>query len=199
MGAPIIELCILQGKTLEFALQYAEDHFTYCDIVAVPSLVPVQLSVPSHGIPDGWPVTIQCVRRPDELNGDYLATVIDDDTIEINDLVGSCWRHQWSAGGHVRYPTPQDITGWSARATLRRRVGDDSAVLTFHSDPAQNPDGLIIVDPAEHSFTLKLDEAAAKQLQPMVGVWDAEVIDPAGNVFALVGVSPFEIAAEVTE
>lgn len=193
-----IPLTIYQGKTLEFALQYAEDRFTYCDIASVPSLAPVRLSVPSHGIPDGWPVTIQCVRRPDELNGDYLATVIDDDTIEINDLVGSCWRHQWSAGGHVRYPTPQDITGWSARATLRRRVGDDSAVLTFHSDPAQNPDGLIIVDPAEHSFTLKLDETAAKQLTPMVGVWDAEAIDPAGNVFALVALSPFEVVGEVT-
>lgn len=198
MDAPIINLCIQQGKTLEFALQYAEDRFTYRDIAAVPSLAPVRLSVPSHGIPDGWPVTIQCVKRPAEMNGDHIATVIDDNTIEINDLVGACWRHQWAAGGHVRFAVPQDITDWSARATFRRRIGDTSAVLTLDSNPANSPDGLIIVDPAEHSFTLQLTDAVTAALKPMCGVWDAEAVDPDGKVYVLVGVSPFEVVGEVT-
>lgn len=198
MDAPIINLCIQQGKTLEFALQYAESRYNYRDIAAVVSLAPLRLTLPSHSIPDGWPISIQCVKRPAEMNGDYIATVVDENTIEINDLVGSCWRHRWAAGGHVRFPVPQDITGWSARAAFRRRIGDPVAVLTLHSDPGQNPDGLIIVDPAEHSFTLQLTDAVTASLRPMSGVWDAEVIDPDGNVYALIGVSPFEITAEVT-
>lgn len=198
MDAPIINLCIQQGKSLEFALQYAENRYNYCDIAAVVSLAPLRLTLPGHGIPDGWPISIQCVKRPAEMNGDYIATVIDADTIEINDLVGSCWRHQWAAGGHVRFAVPQDITDWSARATFRRRIGDISAVLTLDSNPANNPDGLIIVDPAEHSFTLQLTDAVTAGLKPMMGVWDAEVIDPDGKVYALVGVSPFEVTAEVS-
>ena len=66
MDAPIINLCIQQGKTLEFALRYAESRYSYCDIAAVLSLAPLRLALPSHGIPDGWPITIQCVKRPAE-------------------------------------------------------------------------------------------------------------------------------------
>jgi len=199
MDAPIIDLCFQKGKTLDFALQYASEKFAYVPITGVPSLAPVRLTVVGHGLPDGWPFDVESVKKPSDLNGEnYIATVIDDDTVEINDLVGSSWRHMWSAGGVVKYLIPQDITGWSARAMFRRNIHDNSPVLTFHSDGGENPDGQFVVDPSEHSFTLLLPESVSKSLKPMCGVWDAEVIDPNGAVYALVGLSPFEITDEAT-
>lgn len=199
MNAPIIDLCFQKGKTLEYALLYASDKFAYVPITGVPSLAPVRLTVVAHGMPDGWPFDIECVKKPNELNGEgYIATVVDEDTVEINNLVGSCWRYTWSAGGVLKYLIPEDITGWSARAMFRRNIHDTNPVLTFHSDAGESPDGQFIVDPAEHSFTLLLPEAVSKDLVPTCGVWDAEAIDPDGRVYPLVALSPFEISDEVT-
>lgn len=181
-----IDITLVKGKTFEFALRYASGRLVSREIEAVPSLVPVRLTVTGHGLPDGWPFTVTCVKRPHELNGEYTATVIDEDTIEINDLVGQCWRQSWSGGGVVQYPAPADITGWSARAMFRRHLRDPGA------------DGLFVVDPAESTFTLQLEAEVSELLPTTAGVWDAEAIDPEGRVFPLVGVSAFCIEEEVT-
>jgi len=196
MGAPVIDLTIPKGKTFEFALMYAEGRLVSKAITGVPSLVPVRLTVPDHNLPEDWPFTVSCVRRPSELNGEYSATVIDVDTIEINGLVGQCWRHTWSSGGVIQYPAPGDITGWTARAMFRLRITDAEPVLSFTT--AAGADGLFLVDPANSTFTLSLGAETAESLPVMRGVWDAEAIDPDGNVYPLVAVSPFCISNEVT-
>lgn len=196
MGAPTVELVIPKGKTFEFALRYASGRMVSKEIAALPSLVPVRLTVPDHGMPDGWPFTVSCVVRPYELNGSYVATVVDDDTIEINDLVGQCWRHKWSGGGVIQYPAPADIDGWTARAMFRRTIRDEEPLLTFTTEAGA--DGLFLVDPAESTFTLSLTAERAETLPVVSGVWDAEAVDPSGRVYPLVGVSPFSVSNEVT-
>lgn len=196
MGAPTVELVIPKGKTFEFALRYASGRMVSKEITALPSLVPVRLTVPDHGIPDGWPFKVDCVVRPYELNGSYVATVVDPDTIEINDLVGQCWRHKWSGGGVIQYPAPADIDGWAARAMFRRHLKDEEPLLTFTTEPGA--DGLFLVDAATSTFTLSLSAAVSEGLPITTGVWDAEAVDPEGNVYPLVSVSPFCIGAEVT-
>lgn len=196
MGAPTVELVIPKGKTFEFALRYAASRYIYHPIQGVLSLVPVRLQVPSHGVLDGWPIEILCVERPYELNGKYVASVSDPDVIEINDLVGECWRHKWNAGGIVRYLAPADIDGWTARAMFRRHLKDEEPLLTFTTEAGA--DGLFLVDAAASTFTLSLSAAVSEALPITTGVWDAEAVDPEGNVYPLVGVSPFCVEAEVT-
>ena len=197
MSAPTIDLTIPKGKTFELALLYASDERVYVPITAIPSLAPVRLTAVDHGMPDGWPFEVVCMKRPAELNGAHVAKVVDQDTIEINSLVGDCWR-PWAGGGIVVYQKPEDIGGWSARAMFRRRIGDSDPVLSFHSDPGAGAEGRIIVDAATSSFTLELDADIAEQLPMAAGVWDAEAIDPDGRVYPLVGVSEFRVEGEVT-
>lgn len=193
-----LDITLTQGKDFELALMYASDELVYVPIAGVPSLAPVRLALPSHGMPDGWPFDIACVNRPSELNGrDYVAKVIDDDTVEINSLLGDCWR-PWSNDGVVVYRKPEDITGWSARSTWRRSVNSTDTVLTFHSDPSKNPDGLILIDPAASTFTLQLASGPAAALSG-AGVFDVEAIDPQGRVYPLTVVSRFQIDPEVTK
>lgn len=196
MGAPTVELVIPKGKTFEFALRYASGRMVSKEIASLSSLVPVRLTVPDHGMPDGWPFSVSCVVRPYELNGDYVATVVDPDTIEINDLVGQCWRHKWSGGGVIQYPAPADIDGWTARAMFRRHLKDEEPLLTFTTEAGA--DGLFLVDPTESTFTLSLTAERAETLPVVSGVWDAEAVYPSGRVYPLVGVSPFIISNEVT-
>lgn len=196
--APELDITLTQGKVFEFVLMYASDERVYMPIQAVPSVAPVRLTVPGHGMPDGWPFDISCVPRPDELNGrDYIARVIDADTIEINELLGACWR-TWSSGGIVSYQKPEDVTGWQARSIWRRSINSDDRILSFHSDPNEDADGLIIIDPAESSFTLQLSSDTAELLPVVTGVFDVEAIDPQGRVYPLTSVSRFEVLPEVT-
>jgi hypothetical protein len=201
MSAPEIELTIAKGKTFEQALFYAEGDGYPLEITGVPSLVPVRITIPSHGLPDDWPITIDCVTNPVELNGYYGVRVIDADTVSLLDeenrfVVGQCWKRIWSGGGVVRYPAMANITGWTARAMFRRRIGDTVPVLTFTTEPGA--DGLFIVDPLTSSFTLTLSAQVTETLALMTGVWDAEAVDPLGRIYPLVAVSPFSVTNEVT-
>lgn len=193
-----LDITLTQGKTFELALMYASDERIYIPITGMPSVAPVRLTVPNHNMPDGWPFDIACVKRPDELNGrDYIATVIDQDTIEINDLLGACWR-PWSGEGILSYQKPEDIDGWQARSKWRRSVNSDETVLTFHSDPGEGADGLILIDAINSMFTLQLNAEVAEQLPAITGVFDVEAIDPQGRVYPLTAVSQFSVEAEVT-
>ncbi len=193
-----LDITLTQGKTFELALMYATDERVYRPLAGVPSVAPVRLHVPDHGMPDGWPFDIACVPRPDELNGqNYIARVIDQDTVEINDLLGACWR-PWSSGGILSYQKPEDISGWQARSIWRRSMNAADRILTFHSDPAEGPDGLILVDPATSTFTLQLNADVAERVPVVTGVFDVEAIDPQGRVYPLTAVSQFAVEAEVT-
>lgn len=194
-----LDITLTKGKTFELALMYASDERVYVPITGIPSLAPVRLTLLEHGMPDGWPFDIACVSRPEELNGrGYVAKVIDADTVEINSLLGTCWR-PWNAGGIVVYLKPEDITGWHARSVWRRSLNSTESVITFHSDPSEGADGLIIVDPDMSTFTLQLDAEIAETLPACTGVFDVEAIDPQGRVFPLTAVSRFEIGLEVTK
>lgn len=196
MGAPSVDLVISKGKTFEFALRYSAGTLVSREIQGIPSMVPVRLTVPSHGMPDDWPFRIICVKRPYELNGDYISTVVDEDTIELNGVVGQCWRGRWTHDGVIQYMPPSDLSGWAARAMLRRNIQDPDPILTFSTEPGS--DGDIHIDPEESTFTLMLGDEASGNLPVINGVWDAEAIDPLGQVYELVGISKFYITDEVT-
>jgi hypothetical protein len=198
MAAPAINLTITKGKTFSFGYLYADDAKTFKNITAMPQLAPVQLTVPGHGIPDGWPVQISGVKQPGELNtgdGEYrLATVVDANTIELVNESAYDWR-AYSAGGMVVFNTPIDLAGWTCRAQVRDKIGG-TLLFSWHSDPAQNPDGLIVLSGA--SVTFNIDAATTAAMLWSKGTYDAELVDPSGKVFSMVGPSPVTVAGEVT-
>jgi hypothetical protein len=198
MAAPIINLTIAKGKTFRFGYLYADDAKTYVPIETMPQVSPVRLTSTAHGIPDGWPVQIECVKQPSELNtddGDYrLATLIDANTIELVNTSAYCWK-TYTTGGLVVFHTPIDLTGWSCRAQVRDKAGG-TLLFSWHSDPLQTPDGSIALSGA--SVTFNIDAATTAALTWTKGVYDAELIDPSGVVFSLVGVSSVAVVDEVT-
>ncbi|MNR15612.1 hypothetical protein D3C85_1321580 [compost metagenome] len=180
----------------------------------MPSAAPVRLTVAAHGIPDGWPVHVCDVRSPQELNTvsaddlrkaaegqadlpapSLFARVVDADTIEFNGLVALGWK-AYSSGGVLVLNQPADLTGWSARATVRDRVGG-TVLLEFSSTQADGSAGQILVDVARSQFVLALDAATTAGLTWARGVWEMEATDPDGKVFALVGISQVRVIGEV--
>lgn len=198
--APEIEITITRGKTFEQAYLYADEELAYMPITGMPSAAPVRLTVVGHGVPDGWPVQVSCVKTPTELNsadGDYyFAKVIDVDTIELNSVNAQCWK-ALSGSGLVVFNKPVDLTGWACRAQVRDKAGG-TVLFTWHSDPLQLPDGEAVVDVAMSAFVLKVDATTAAALTWKRGVYDAEAIAPTGEVYPLTAISPVIVADEVT-
>ena len=195
-----IDITITRGKTFEYGFLYAEDDLLYLPITSMPSKAPVQLTVVGHGVPDGWPVRVTCVKHPVELNTpddeSQIAKLVDVDTIELNALNAHCWK-AFSGSGLLVLNKPMDLTGWHCRAQVRDRVGGE-VLFTWHSDPAENPDGEIEVDLARSTFVLKMDAATAAALGWKRGKYDVEAIAPGGEVYALTAISDVEVSDEVT-
>ena len=203
MSAPEIPITIYRGETFEFGIMYAEDEFVspYPEITGMPQVAPVRLTVPNHGVPDGWPVRVACVKSPAEVNTSeednwVYPKVIDADTLELNDVNAHCWR-PFSGTGVLIVNKPADITGWRCRAQVRTKPGGD-LLHTWDSDPAQNPDSLVIVDVALSQFVLTMTAEQSEALAWSKGFYEAEVIAPGGQVYKLTAISPIEVTREVT-
>lgn len=201
MGAPVVDINIVKGKTFEFMYRYADHDLVYKPISAIPSIAPIRLTVPAHSIPDGWPIRIEGVRQPVELNTEddayYIATTVDTNTIELNTVRADEWR-PYSSGGSVIFNRPFDLTGCSARMQIRDRV-DGSLLLTLSSDPSTAPDGEIEVDFNLASLIVRLSPAVTSGITWSRGVYDLELITPDGNVYPVTEVSKVTIGAEVTK
>lgn len=195
-----IDITITRGKTFEFGFLYAEDDLLYLPITGMPSKAPVQLTVAGHGVPDGWPVRVTCVKAPAELNTpddeSQIAKLVDADTIELNALNAHCWK-AFSGSGLLVLNKPMDLTGWQCRAQVRDKVGG-TVLFTWHSDPAESPDGEIEVDVAGGAFVLKMDAAVAAALEWKRGVYDVEAIAPSGEVYPVTAISQVTVEDEVT-
>lgn len=199
MTAPVIDLSIERGKTFEYAFLYAEDDLIYRPITAIASTAPLRLTVPSHGLPDGWVVDIAGVRAPLELNtgedGPRFVRVVDANTLELNALDATLWR-AFGGTGNVVANKPSDLTGWSARAAVRDRVGG-TLLYSWHSDPLQAADGAITVDTARSCFVLVIAATVTAALPWSKGVWEMEAIAPDGKVYPVVAISKIAVSGEV--
>ena len=208
--APEIPITITRGKTFEFGFLYADDEPRQVLITSMPSKVPLRLTVVGHGLPDGWPFWVSCVKSPAELNSGvesddanevmgaepYFVKVVDQDTIEVPGVVAACWKAFSGPGVLITRP-PVDLTGWQCRAQVRDKVGGQ-VLFSWHSDPAENPDGEAVVDVALSIFFLKMDAATAQALTWKKGVYDFEAIAPGGEVYPLTAISTITIDDEVT-
>ncbi len=200
MGAPVVDITIVRGKTFEFMYRYAESELEYARITGMPSSAPVRLTALDHGIPDGWPIRIEGVRHPVELNtpdGEYqFAKRVDESTIELNDFVADQLR-AYSSGGTIIFSKPFDLTGCSARMQIRSSVNGD-VLLTLSSDPLDEADGEITVQVDLAGLAVRLSPTATAAITWNRGVYDLELITPEGNVYPITAVSSVTIGAEIT-
>ncbi len=200
MTAPTFKLSVTRGKTLKQTLLYADTTLKYKAITAQVSTAPVHLTVPDHGIPDGWPVRIQGVSVPSEMNTpeglSVAAYTVDPDTVEINSMDSSSW-DAFTVSGNLVFSAPADLTGWKMRMQVRDKIGGN-VLLSLSSDPADTPDGDIEIDVAGSAFTLKLSAEKTAALSWVSGVYDIEAILPDSSVISVIAPSPILVNQEVT-
>lgn len=200
MPASTYALSIARGKTLEQVMLYSYPYLTYRPISALLSSAPVRFTVANHGIPENWPIRVQGVTSPVQLNTEedkvVQAFIVDENTIELNALDASTWG-TFEASGHVVFKTPAALAGWVFRMQVRTSIGGD-VLLSLSSDPADGADGDILVDTAQSSFTLILPAAITAAIEWKGGVYDIEAIRPDGSVVSVIAPSPITVEPEIT-
>ena len=194
-----LDLDITQGKTFTVNFRWATRPYVYKPITALAMDAPLRITVPQHGLTNGWPVAIvgvtgrggkaiSAANSPPRPNEYRLARVVDPETLEFDDVNAALLGD--ASGGHIQFMTPRDLTGRSVCMMIRNRVGGD-ILFTATTD-----NGYIVVDEAELLITLRIPPTLTETFAWTSGVYDIEITD--GTDVDLLAQGAVSVAKEVT-
>ena len=172
------DLTIQQGRTFSLALRWESPPIVYRPITAIAQTAPARLTVPTHGVPDGWRVAITNVKGMTEINAEankltsrdyHQATVVDANTIDINDINAAGFK-PYVSGGYIQFNTPVDLMGFKARMKIKNRVGG----TTLYTLTTEN--GALAIDAAAKIITIDISESDTAAMTFTTGVYDLELV-----------------------
>lgn len=188
------DLTIKQGKTFTLVLHWETEPIVRKAITGVsfPCGSP-RITAVGHGAPDGWGCAFYGIKGPKQLNAEnnpprsedyHAATVLDADTVELNEInpydeQGNEWP-AYVSGGFLQYNTPIDLAGYTARMAIKDKIGG-TVLLSLTTE-----NNGIVIDNAKKTITLTVEATATDDFTWTRGVYDLELISPAGVVTALI-------------
>lgn len=192
------DLIIEQGKTFSQVLRWEAPPIIYAPITGITQTAPVRITAPLHDCPPGWRVAVVSVKGMSQINAqnsppkasDYhSATVIDQNTVELNDVNAADFK-AYVSGGYLQFNTPVDLTGYSARMSIKDKIGGTELMsLTSASE--------IDVDAVGATITINITATVTASLGWKKGVYDLELISAVGVVTALLA-GTISVTREVT-
>lgn len=183
--AKVKDLEFKQGKTYLHEIRVEEKPVIYKNITGIANTAPVRLTVPAHGLVNNWPAAVTNVKGMVEINteannvkdGDYrAATVIDADTVDFNDINAAGFK-KYVSGGVLQYNTPIDLSGCTARMSVKDKVGGTEL---FRLD---DQNGRIVLNNTSKTVTLKVSASDTALMTFKKGVYELELETPTGEVF----------------
>ena len=198
-------LTILQGKTFRQVFMWETKPVVRKPITAI-SLAggSPALSVTGHGAVNGQRVVvmgakgmpqINCPNNPPRKNDYVEATVLDIDTIELNsvnpyDESGRVWP-AYTSGGFLQYNTLPSLTGFTARMSIKDRVGG-TQLFSLTTENAR-----IVIDDVTKTILLTISATDTEAMTFKKGVYDLEMVSAAGVVTAI-STGTITVSSEVT-
>ena len=195
-----LNLQIRQGETFQRIIRWETPPFVYKTISAITRTAPARLTVPTHGLANGWRATVVSANGMEEINAvnappresEYRqVTVVDPNTIEFNS-VNSADYSAYVDGGYLQYYTPVDLTGYNAEMDIKDRVGG-TTLFTLST----GVDSRIIIDPSAKTITLSVSAADTEDITFTKGVYDLEMYSPSGSVTTIFS-GKISVVKEVT-
>lgn len=197
---PLIEnLEIAQGKTYSRPVRWEKEPFLYRPITGIAKTAPVRITAVGHGIPDGWRVAVVsvqgmrqiCADNPPKESQYHRCTVIDADTVDINEINAAGYS-TYTSGGYLQLYTPASLAGCVARLTIKDKVG--GTVLLALTSPSSG----IVLDNTGKTITFTITATVTAAFTWTKGVYELEIEDGSGVVTGLlrgtVTIKPKEIA-----
>ena len=194
------DFTIEQGRTFTQLIYWAdEDKIVYKPITGATQTAPVRLTVTGHSLTNGWPVAVTNVKGMTELNAEANAvkdkdytptTIIDPDTIELNAINAAGFK-AYTSGGYIQYFQPVDLTGYTARMTVKDKVGG-TELLSLTSANSR-----VTIDATNKTITLTITAVDTAAITWSKGVYDLEMVSPS-NVVTAILTGKVTVTKEVT-
>lgn len=204
------DIPITQGKTLSLVIRWESEPIIRKAITAISlaSGAP-RLTVVGHGLTSGWRCAVTRAKGMTQINAqnyplresDYHpATVIDNDTVEFNDVTpvddnGKEWP-AYVSGGFLEWYSPVDLTGQTARMKIKDKIGGTVLASTELGDAPLNVLS-IAIDNAAKTITLTIAATDTDDFAWKAGVYDLEMVSATGVVVAIMAGKVF-VSKEVT-
>jgi hypothetical protein len=177
-------LSIRQGSTFRFTFRWETAPIVFKPITGILAQAPARVTATGHGLVTGWRAAIVSCDGMTQINAEHdpprasdykQVTVIDANTIELGSVNAADF-DAYSGGGYLRYNTPSDLAGFTARMKIKSRIGGTTYIelTTVNSR--------IVVDDAAKTITLLLEAADTEALAFTRGVYDLEMVSPTGVV-----------------
>lgn len=203
-------LNIVRGKTLQLVIRWESAPVVSKAITAISLATGFpRITVPSHGIPNGWRgyvIGVQGMKQINAANNPTRSsdmrevTVIDANTVELNGVLpvddsGREWP-AYTSGGFLQYNTPKSLSGATVRVKIKDRVGGTVLLSTEAGDAPLN---LITAtaDDANKAITIEVGATTNEDLTWDKGVWEVEVESSTGVVESVIAPSPVTVGDEV--
>lgn len=180
---PCQPLAIEVGVTYVVVYRYGGAPLIYKPIAAVTAYLPLTLTATAHGVTDGWPVAFRGLGSgvdasdwPPTNKDFFFATVVDANTISINDLDATVLT-AYTSGGILAYYTPTSLAGATAVFTLSSAdsCGNETVVLTTNA----------VLDNTAKTITLTLSAAQTAALITGAYTFSLIMTDAGSNVIVI--------------
>jgi hypothetical protein len=190
---------IVKGKTFDFPVRWENNTYTYSTITGITKAAPAVVSATAHGVPDGWRVAVVSVLGMTQINAKnsppkdsdfHIATVGTANALSLNDVNSSEYT-AYTSGGYVQYWTPVDLSGFTARMSIKDAVGGTEL---FRLDTTNSR---IVVNNTAKTITLTISATDTASLTFAKGVYDLELVSPSGVVTALLA-GKITVTSEIT-
>lgn len=184
-----LDIELVQGDTFQRVIRWETQPFVYKAITNISLSAPMIVTAVAHGLTNGWRAAVVSVLGMRQANAkhapprtsDYRrVTVIDTDTVAFND-VNSAEFDAYESGGYLQSYTAVDLAGYTARMTIKDRIGGTS--LTVLTSGA--PDNRIVIDAAGKTTTLTITATDTASFAWTKGIYDLELVSPTGIVTKL--------------
>jgi len=193
------DIVIEQGKTFALPCRWEGKPILYKPITGISKTAPAVITSVGHGIPPGWRVAIVSVKGMTQINAAnnppkdsdyYPVTVVSNDSISLND-VNAAGFSTYTSDGYIQLNTPIDLTGYTARMTVRDKIGG-TELFSLTTENSR-----IVVDPVNFKITLAMTATETAAFVWTKGVYDLEVVSASGVVTALMAGS-ITVSKEIT-
>ena len=177
---------IKQGSQFQDAFHWYGGGILCASIEAVTEGCPTIVQVTGHGLPSisETPIYIRNVRGARSLNSGSLecdmakATYVDVDNFSVKVDTGN--ERYKSDSGSIEWYQPKDLTDWTARMQIREKIDDIAPLVSLTSDA-----GDIVISIPDARITFTIGTTTTEGLDFVEGVYDLELVDPAGEAITL--------------
>lgn len=168
------DFTVIRGDTFSFGVRWENNELTMKSITAISQTAPVQLTVPSHGLPTRWRAAVTGARGMEFLNAqneppasyEFREVQIVDSNALIIPGISSAGRGPYKGDGALIFRAPIDLTGFTYSMQIRDEV--DGTVLWTSSG------GDIVYDNTTKIVTVTIASATTALFDFETAVYDLE-------------------------